>query len=370
MRILILNWRDIKNPEHGGAEILTHEMAKRWVAWGHAVTQFSSHFPRASKKEIIDGVRIIRRGSSMIRSFHIPVHAAAFFWYRLHYSEFDVVIDEIHGIPFFSTLYARVPVVALICEVAGDLWNVAFSFPGNVIGAAIEKIYFRFYSTTPFMTISQSSKDELVTMGVRERRITVLPMGVSIPKTARVFAKEKNPTLIYVGRLTRAKGIEDALITVRSLKRRFPTIRLWIVGSGEPSYLNILKVQVDQLDVSDTIQFYGFVGEREKFELLARAHILIVPSHKEGWGLTIPEAGSVGTPAVGYNVAGLRDAIVHEQTGILTSSDPAGLGKAVTRLLDDKKLYELLSKAAEKLAKTYSWEKTARSSLRVLEEAL
>ncbi len=54
MNILILNWRDIKNPSSGGAEILTHEIAKQWVAWGNSVIQFSSLFAGAKSEEIID----------------------------------------------------------------------------------------------------------------------------------------------------------------------------------------------------------------------------------------------------------------------------------------------------------------------------
>src|SRR3989344_3725339 len=119
MNILILNWRDIGSPHSGGAEILTHEMAKRWIKKAHTVTQFSARFSGARKNDSIDGVRIIREGSAEVRSLSVPVFVAAYFWYR-HEEErkYDVVIDEIHGIPFFTPWYVRRPTVALICEVA------------------------------------------------------------------------------------------------------------------------------------------------------------------------------------------------------------------------------------------------------------
>ncbi len=63
MKILILNWRDIKNPNGGGAEILTHELAKGWVKSGHNVTQFSSSFKGSKPQEIIDKVKFARKGS-------------------------------------------------------------------------------------------------------------------------------------------------------------------------------------------------------------------------------------------------------------------------------------------------------------------
>jgi len=82
MNILVLNWRDIKNPLSGGAEILTHEIAKRIVASGNHVLLFSSDFPGASNKEIIDGVEIIRQGKADIRSFINSVHFKAFLFYQ------------------------------------------------------------------------------------------------------------------------------------------------------------------------------------------------------------------------------------------------------------------------------------------------
>lgn len=369
MRILILNWRDIKNPEHGGAEILTHEMAKRWVAWGHTVTQFSSLFKEGAENELIDGVRVIRSGSSMIRSFHIPVHLAAYFWYRAHSREFDVVIDEIHGIPFFSTLYVRQPVVALICEVAGDLWDIAFSFPINRIGSLVERFYFRFYKNVPFLTISPSTKKELVAMNVSKKHITILPMGVTIPRIRRRVQKERAPTLIYVGRLTRAKGIEDAIKVVSLVQAVIPTIRLLVIGQGDDQYTNTVRDSVEKDGLSGRVQFLGYVTEEMKFDALARAYLLITPSYKEGWGLTVHEAANVGTPTVAYDVDGLRDSVKQAGTGILTSPNPGAMANEVIRVMRDTKLYEKLQNNVSTQRKN-PWEQAAKEALRVLSQAL
>ncbi|KKR86707.1 hypothetical protein A2875_02535 [Candidatus Gottesmanbacteria bacterium RIFCSPHIGHO2_01_FULL_46_14] len=366
MRILILNWRDINNPEHGGAEILTHEIAKRWVVWGHEVTQFSSFFAGGVKTENLDGVHVIRRGSSMIRSFHVPVHVAAWYWYRLHSREFDVVIDEIHGIPFFSTLYVRQPVIALICEVAGDLWNITFSWPLNLIGAFIERNYFRYYQTTPFMTISKSSKNELVQRGVRESRITVLPMGVTVPPFAGQKRKEEVPTLIYVGRLTKAKGIEDAINVAGRLKNSLPNIKLWVVGSGDSDYMSTLTKKIKSQGLWPNIQLFGYISEHKKYDLMASAHILIAPSSKEGWGLTPIEAGCVGTPSVAYNVDGLRDSVLHNKTGLLTVPSVSSMEQGVRKLLGDQILYKKLMTGGQMRAKEYSWDNTAKVAIDVL----
>ncbi len=368
MKILILNWRDIDNPESGGAEVLTHEIAKRWVKNGHEVTQFSANFFGSLAEEVKDGVTIIRRGSANIRSFGIPVHIAAYFWYRNQKDRFDVVIDEIHGIPFFIPWYIKEKKVALICEVANTIWDAAFLFPFNIIGKNIERFYFRFYRSIPFLTISPSTKADLLQKGVQEKYITVLPMGLNVPKRILKYPKEKNPTLIFVGRLTKAKGIEDALAVMIHLKRIHPKIRLWIVGQGSSDYIQQITNITQQLKLKDCVQFFGFVSQERKFELMSRAHLLIAPSLKEGWGLTVSEAAYVGTPAVAYNVEGLRDVIMQDKTGLLTQTTPEQMSKGIAKILDDNTLYRRLQRSAQQRAKIYSWDKTAKIALSILQQ--
>ncbi len=369
MKILILNWRDINNPESGGAEVLTHEMAKRWVKSGHEVTQFSAKFFGAPEQEIIDGVQVIRFGSASIyRSVGIPVHIAAYVWYqRQQKGRFDLVIDEIHGIPFFTPWYVRGKKVAFICEVADKIWNVAFSFPLNFIGPVVERYYFHFYRDMPFLTISPSTKTDLLQMGIQEQNITVLPMGLNVPQRMPRYPKEKFFTLIFVGRLTKAKGIEDALDVLVHLKKIYPKIRLWVVGQGNLDYIQQITNIAQQLKVKDCVQFFGFVSQERKFELMSRAHLLIAPSLKEGWGLTVPEAGYVGTPTVAYNVEGLRDVVVQDKTGLLTQATPEQMSQTIIKLFRNKHMYRKLQMGAQKIARTYSWDQTAKVALSKLQ---
>lgn len=369
MKILILNWRDIKNPEGGGAEILTHEMAKRWVKWGHEVTQFSASFPGGEPEEIIDGVKIIRRGSPTIRSLSIPVHLAAFWWYQKNgKGRFDVVIDEIHGIPFFTPPYVKEKKIALICEVAQEIWDQMFSFPWNWMGHLIEKFYFKIYQRIPFLTISPSTKMDLLKCGISENQITVLPMGVNLLPVSQKIKKEKTPTLIFVGRLCQMKGIEEGIKAFRLIQKKISQAQFWIVGTGERDYVSKLKSHVRELKLSHSVSFFGFISEKKKFALMKRAHLLIHPSVREGWGLVVIEANNVRTPAVGYNVPGLRDSIKEGRTGLLTQENtPEFLAKGVVRLLKDKELYKKLQNNALAWSKKFTWEKTAKESLELIE---
>lgn len=352
--------------------MLTHEIAKRMVGRGHEVTQFSEQFSGSVSEEEVDGIRIIRSGSAILRAPHVPVHLAAFVWYqRYGHGHFDIIIDEIHGIPFFSSLYCSVPVVALICEVAQELWDATFSYPWNVLGRYVEKQYFRFYRSVPFLTISESSKNDLIQMGVNPKRITVLPMGINVPKQQdKESVKETDPTLLFVARLTKAKGVEDAIEVIRILKNQIPRIKLWIVGSGSSEYMQEIKEKIDAFGLVESIWLFGLVNETEKFNLMKRAHLLIVPSVKEGWGLTVPEAGWFGTPAVGYRVGGLKDVILHEKTGIVTDSNASDMAKEVARLLTETGRYKRYSRESRKLSGSYSWDHTSDVVLSLLSSSI
>jgi glycosyltransferase involved in cell wall biosynthesis len=363
MNILILNWRDPKNPSAGGAEVLTQELARRWVKKGHHVSQFSSMFNKAKKKEVIDGVHFIRQGSWW------NVHFFAFFYYlRFLKNSTDVIIDEVHWFPFFSALYAPQKTVILVCEIANKLLFQLFPYPIAITWRWLEKIYLAIYKNVPAMAISQSTFDDLLTEGHISKNLIVLPMGLTRPAKIKHFPKEKVPTLICVSRLNIQKGSFEVIEAFVLVKKKIPTARLWLVGSGTDEIIAELKQKVLDNDLNSSITFYGFVTEERKFELLSRAHLLISPSKQEGWGLTIPEAGLMGTPSVVYNIRGFRDIIEEKKDGILTNTNPIALSKGIISVLQNNAVYKKLQSAAEVKAKKYSWDESATKALTFLKQ--
>jgi len=365
MNILILNWRDIKNPTGGGAEQLTHEMARRWVQNGHAVTQISSLFPQGKRKETIDGVKFVRMGKWW------TVHVLAGFYYRRYLSKkTDIIIDEVHWFPFFSKVYASKKTIALTCEVANKLLFTIFPFPIAGLFRIIEKFYLKLYKDVPTMVISESTKSDLIAHGHTKRDVIVLPMGFTKPTNLKQYKKEKTPTIIYLARLNKQKGIFDAVESVGFIKEQIQDIRLWVLGMGDKTVLDDLKKQIEQKDIYNNVTFFGFVSEDDKYRLLAKSHILIVPSAQEGWGLTVPEAGLVKTPTVAYNVLGLRDIIEDGISGKLVATHSKALAKGVIDLLQNKKQYQLLQMGAMKRAHSFDWDKTGEVSLSFMKKYL
>lgn len=358
MRILILNWRDIKHPLAGGAEISTHEHAKAWAKAGHSVIQFSSYFSGAKQSETIDGIVIIRKGN------HYTVHLCAFYYYLKHLrGKIDFIVDEFHFIPFFTVFYTRVKKMAFIHETAGEIWFKNQGFPINILGYILEPLFIFLYRNICFMTVSESTKKDLILFGISNQKIYVIHNGIKVINSQE--NKEGNPTLICLGRLANDKGTEDAISAYYLVQKVHKNARLWIVGREESSgYLQKLNNKVNNLNIAEKVIFYNYVYEGRKFDLLKKAWILVHPSIKEGWGLTVIEAASQGTPTVAYDAPGLRDSILNNKTGLLVNSKTSdALARKTIMLLTNRLLYNTLSKNAVGWSRKFNWNDSAKKSL-------
>lgn len=361
MRILILNWRDLKNPAAGGAEILTHELARGWVRAGHQVTIFTSIFTNSKPTEIIDRVKIVRRG----RWWTVHFWALVYYLFDLH-QKVDVVVDEVHWFPFFSVVYAQRKTILLVCEVASPLFKQLFPYWIGLLGRLIEELYFKLYChRIPVLTISKSTKLALMKHGFQGASITVLPMGITRPLVIKQKKRELRPTLVFLGRMHKLKGVEDFLEIVRLVKLQLSECQAWMIGSGEPAYLEFLKERARQMLLKTTVKFYGFTSDQQKFTLLSRAHLLIVPSCQEGWGLVVAEANFVGTPVVAYNVLGLHEVVKSGVNGLLVDPNPIQAARAALDILSNSRRYQILQDGAKREAAKYDWGDAVRESLNV-----
>ncbi len=364
MRILIFNWRDVRHPKAGGAEIVTLEHAKGWVKAGHTVTWFTARFAGAPAEEAIDGVRIIRRAGSL------TVYLAAPFFYFLHRNEFDFVIDEIHAIPFFTPLYVRKPKIAFIHEVADEIWDYMAFFPLNKIGKLLERIYFSFYRNVPFWTDAPSTIKHLVRFGIDESRCEAIACPITNAPFAKRPQKEKNPTFIFVSRVVKMKGVEEVIKAFSFIVKKEPRAHLWIVGGGDDPYIHKLKDMLHDYEITQNVKFLGKASEEEKLERMRRAHVLLHASVREGWGLVVLEAASQWTPAVVYNVSGLCDVVRDGTTGVvLAHNSPREMAQEALSLVHNDTRYAAMQEAGLRWVKSLTWEKAVKQSLALLSKS-
>jgi glycosyltransferase involved in cell wall biosynthesis len=320
LRILILNWRDITHPQAGGAEVYTHIVASEWVKEGHDVTLFCAAVDGRPPSEEFDCIHIIRRGTR-----HGVYREAKRYYRHEGRGNFDLVVDEVNTRPFGAPKWVDdVPVTALIHQICREIWHYETPLPVALVGRyLLEPLWLRAYREVPTVTLSESSKVSLENYGLT--RVFVVPVGHHPLQERPELPRETKPTIVFVGRLSANKRPDEAIRAFGLLRKTMPTAKLWVIGTGPME---------DELRMSapEGVQFLGKISPTEKIERLARAHVLILTSVREGWGLVVTEAASVGTPTIAYDVAGLRDS-VRASNGVLTDSGPTQLSSALEECL-------------------------------------
>ena len=317
MRILIYNWRDLAHPKAGGAEVYTDRVAGEWVAMGHQVTLFCSAVDGLAEYEQSgSGYSIVRRGSR-----HSVYREAKKYWMETGSEYYDLVVDEVNTRPFGCPKYVgAVPVLALVHQVAREVWFYETIFPVALFGRFfLEPYWLRGYRDVPTVTVSASSRESLHLYGLRN--VTVVPEGFDVVEPLTDVQKEAAMTLIFVGRLSRNKRPHHALKVHQIVRKTFPDVQLWMIGSG-PMEKRLRRKVIPGL------VWHGRVSDDDKRRLMARATLLLATSVREGWGLAVSEAAAMGTPAAGYDVAGLRDSVL-ASGGIVTRGSCKDLANGV-----------------------------------------
>ena len=311
LRVLIFNWRDTKHIWAGGAEVYLHEMAKRWVTAGHSVTLFCGNDGHDPRNERIDGVNIIRRGGMY------TVYIWAFLYYVLKFrGRFDVIIDSENGIPFFTPLFTRPPVFLLIHHIHQDLFRSNLYFPMDKIAMFLEgKLMPLVYSNSKIITVSESSRKDILALGFfKSKNISVVNPGID-PALFYTSPKTRYPSFVYLGRIRAQKNIDVAIRAFASVVKKYPKARLSIAGWGDK--LEELSKLAQSLKLAKSVKFLGRVSDKKRVRLLGRSWAMLQPSSFEGWGITVIEANACGTPVIAADVPGLRDSVLHDESGIL-----------------------------------------------------
>lgn len=359
MKILVINWQDIKNPRAGGAEVHLHDFFGRIAGMGHDVTIIVSGFKGAPKEEIIDGMKIYRIGGRNYFNFVLPF----VYWTKFHKIDFDVLVLDINKIPFFTLLLEKRPKVGIAHHLFGKSIFLEVPVPMALYVYLTEYLFFKLAKNLPFIAVSPSTAEELKKRGVRHVKIIYNCVNkekyrvLGIPKTTY-------PSVTYLGRITKYKSVDHLIDAFRIVKAHVPEAKLTIVGEGP--YRNKLMEYAKGLDV----EFTGFVSEEKKVEILNRSWVVVNPSVKEGWGLTVIEANACGTPVIAANSPGLRDSVKNGETGILYPyGDIEKLAAEIVRVLTDERLRETLSQNALTWSQNFDCDKNAEKLLRFLAEA-
>ncbi|MBI3495297.1 glycosyltransferase family 4 protein [Candidatus Berkelbacteria bacterium] len=359
MRILILNWKDLKHPEVGGAEIITHELAKRLVKRGHKVIWFCRNFPGRTPQDRYDGIRVVRQGDLL------TTYWKAYRFYRELDPKPDLVIDMVNTLAWQTSLYVpKNQRLAYVNQLAREVFFYQLVWPLSWLAYVLEPLQFLTYRTMPFVCYAKSTKQDLARAGIAPQRVKTFTLGLDRGRYTP-GKKADFPLFITLGRLARMKRNDLVIQAMAEVIKKIPNAKLAIIGNGP--HKEALKKLVKKLGLGSavTIQdeqvwFFGKSPKDQKVALLQSAWALVIPSVKEGWGMVVTEAAACSTPAIGTKVTGLSDSITHGKTGLLVSANPTPqeLANAMIKLGKNHKLRSSLAKGALAFSKTLSWEKS------------
>jgi glycosyltransferase involved in cell wall biosynthesis len=368
VRILIFNWQDLKNPLAGGAEVHLHEVFSRIARRGHDVVLYCSTFPGAKPVEDVGGITVFREGGRYLFNFRVP---QAYFS-RFRKERFDIVIDDLNKIPFFTPLFVREPLYGVTHHLFG---GSVFREINPILAAYVYVMergavwYYR-RKGIPFIVGSPSTMRELVGRRFPPDRVAVVNYAVD-HAVHRLTGIPKSPTPLIgsFGRLKRYKSIDHLIRALPPVVKEYPSIKVVIAGDGDDRVR--LEQVAREVGVAAAVEFTGFISEERKVELLQQMWFKVATSAKEGWGLTVTEANACGTPVIASDVPGLRDAVRNNETGILYPyGDIDRLTKAILVLLRDAQLRARLTGNAIGWADTFTWDAAAGRTLELLQRRI
>lgn len=354
MNLLVLNWQDRLNPQAGGAETHLHEVFGRLARRGHAVTLLVSRWSGAPARETVDQMEVHRAGGR----YTFNLAAPAYYRTRLRKRPFDVVVEDLNKVPLGAPLWASQPVALLAHHLFGA---TAFQEAPPPLAAAtwlMERPLGLVYRDVPTMAVSRSTAADLGERGLRADDIAVIPNGVDLDRCSPGGERFERPTVLYLGRLKRYKRVDLPIRAVAALRSEGVDVRLVVAGDGDRA--EALEALARELEVSDAVEFRGFVSEAEKLDLFRRAWVHVLTSPKEGWGITNMEAAACGTPTIASDSPGLRDSVLDGETGFLVPhGDVPALADRIRTLVGDAALRQRMGRDARAFARQFTWDRAA-----------
>lgn len=366
MNILWLTWKDKKNPHSGGAEVVNEELAAKLVKDGHQVKFIVAGFKGGKSKENINGFYIIRVGN------RFTVYWQAFRYFRKNLQKWpDLIIEEVNTIPFFTQFYKakKTRLILFFHQLCREIWFYQSPFPINLIGYLSEPIYLKLLAKNLVITISNSTKNDLLKYGFIPNRIKIISEGIEFVPTVNLSKSQEfnNFTLLSCGSIRPMKRTDQQLKAFTLAKISIPNLKLNIVGKADNHYAQKIMNLIKGSPFRQDIEYVGKINSLAKKALMQRCHLLLVTSLKEGWGLVVSEANSQGTPAIVYNVDGLRDSVKNNITGIVCAkNNPENLAGNIILLYKNRKLYHKLRLNAWRWSKEINFAKSYRQFKKIL----
>ncbi|OGD63387.1 hypothetical protein A2160_02810 [Candidatus Beckwithbacteria bacterium RBG_13_42_9] len=377
MRILLVTefYSSLTRPIFsGGVETRTFFVAK-YLAQRHQVIVIARKRKGEKRIETRGNLKIYRLGSDVnnLAATVLSLFKRSFFIYQSINKGTSISCDLVEGSNYVTFLPAfliglikGIPKVAWYPDVLIGEWHKYFSPVLMLFGEIAERFFLRL-PWDYFLAISKKTAQKLVENGVNNKKITVIPCGVSKEWFNNKFSKFKEPTLCVISRLLTYKRIEDVIKALANLKKEFPKLRLIIIGEGPQE--RVLQRLIEQFGLKSRVKFYRQVPEEKLIRLLSKSHLFIHPSIIEGFGIVLVEAAAAGTPFVAAKIPTSEILAKKLKSGIVIDpGDIRSLDLAINKYLTNKKSYKEKQLNGLKFARDFTWDKLVEQTAKVYEK--
>ena len=351
MKIVWFTWKDRDNPEAGGAELVNEELAKKLVREGNQVHFIVAGFKNSEKNSIRDGFKITRLGNKY------TIYFLAFLFFRKNLLGWpDLVIDECNTVPFFAKFYVKCNTIFIIQQFAREIWFYQMPALIAIIGYIIEPFYLKLFKDEVTITFAKSTKNDLVQYGFKSNKVFIISeiFTMTCKEEFNNYEKNNEPTILFFSAFRKMKRPHHVIQAFEIAKISIPALRLEICGSGNSTYAKNIVKQIEKSPFKASINYHGPIySEATKALIMQRAHYICCSSVREGWGIIVSEAGVMETPAIVYDVNGLKDAVDYGDAGLIAKiNSPQGLADAIIEAVSyDSNSYKKLQLNAFKFAK-------------------
>jgi phosphatidylinositol alpha-mannosyltransferase len=349
-------------PKIGGMEKYAYNIAKRLNLEEkyEVVVVTSNHESRGYKQEVIDGMRIYR----LPISFNIcntPINLSWYWWMKKIIAVEKPDLIHAHApVPYLADVVAllskNIPLV--LTYHSGSM--LKGKWPVDILIWVYEKFFLRLLlgRADVIVAVSKSFFDEKWGKMFAFKTQLIQP-GVDNSLYAQVSPSVDSRTVSFIGRVEKSsawKGIEQLLEAMVLVIKKYPDVKMEIVGGGDA--VEHYKDRAQELGISSSVIFYGFQTGQQLVEAYSRSSVVVLPSvtKAEAFGIALLEAMSAGRPVIGSDIGGISYLIKNEKNGLLVPpQNPQKLANAIGLIFDNKLLVDRIVKGGFATARGLDW---------------
>lgn len=283
------------------------------------------------------------------------------FWFWRRARDYDVI--HVHALfSFLSVLAAAIALLRRVPYVLRPLGTLSTyglakrrPFLKRASITLVEGPLLRHAAVVHFTSALEQHEAELLSIQFRS---VVIPLAVEIPSAPLPLRSESSSrladrpfTALYLSRLDPKKNVEGLLRALRIVVEILPSVRLVIAGNGNGHYVATLRQLACDLGISSAVVWAGYVDGEAKAALLRDAHLFVLPSYSENFGIAVAEALAVGLPCVVSTGVAISSEISEYGAGVVVSTEPDSIAKAIVHLLSNVTARQLAADNALRLAR-------------------